>query len=205
MPSLSTASNPSGWYGIVIGLAALGWNVFNAILERRPKLLVRQIGDSITDRAHTRPDGRVIYMLRAVVVNESMKKPVVIAAYHLGLPWKDEYLDLLPDPKEIEKENYIVPGSQNSIWRYPREMILNHRVNSQGKLAPGEAIEGALLFNGMEPIPDDLPHGHEIEVDLRVLLQTGRPILTKCRMVVDKGHRTRGLVEPTGAELLTKR
>jgi hypothetical protein len=186
-------------------LAALGWNVFNAILERRPKLLVRQIGDSITDRAHTRPDGRVIYMLRAVVVNESMKKPVVIAAYHLGLPWKDEYLDLLPDPEEIEKEDYIVPGSQNSIWRYPREMILNHRVNSQGKLAPGEAIEGALLFNGMEPIPDDLPHGHEIEVELRVLLQTGRPILTKCRMVVDKGHRTRELVEPTGAELLTKR
>src|SRR5437899_11144208 len=113
-----TTSNPSGWWGIGAGLFALGWNVYNAIVERRPKLVIRQTGDSVTDRAHTRPDGRVIYMLRVAISNESTKKPVVLANFHLLLPWNDEYLDLLPDPKEVGKDDYTIPGSPNSIWQY---------------------------------------------------------------------------------------
>jgi hypothetical protein len=201
--ALSSPGNPSGWYGIVVGLAALGWNVLNSVLERRPRIVARQIGDSITDRAHTQPDGRVVYMLRVAVANESTKKPVVLAHFRLRLPWNDEELDLLPDPKEVDKAKYVIPGSTNSMWSYERDMILNHRVYSQGKLAPGDIIEGALLFNGWEPIPSDLAHGTEIEVELRVLLHHGRPISTKCRMIVDKGHPR--IEEPSGEELLTKR
>ena len=201
---MSSAGNPSSWYGIVIGLAALSWNVINAILERRPKIVVRQVGDSITDRAHTQPDGRVIYMLRVVIANESTKKPVVLASFHLLLPWKDEYLDLLPDPQELEESEYVIPGSSNSLWQYPRDMILNHRVYTQGKLAPGDIIEGAVLFNGMEPIPADMPQGEEIEVKLKVLLNHGSPAVAKCRMVIDKGAQWRVKEEPNGDELLSK-
>jgi hypothetical protein len=177
------------------------WNVFNALVERRPKLVIRQTGDSITDRAHTRPDGRVIYMLRVAITNESTKKPVVLANFQLLLPWNDEYLDLLPDPKEVDKDEYIIPGPTNTMLRYERDMILNHRVNAQGKLGPGDIMNGALLFNGMEPIPDDIPHGSEIDVNLRVLLHHGRSFDTKCRMFIDKGFEGR-FVQPSGEDLL---
>lgn len=60
--ALVSPGNPSGWHGVVIGLAALGWNVLSSVLERRPRIAARQIGDSVTDRAHTQPDGRVVYI-----------------------------------------------------------------------------------------------------------------------------------------------
>jgi hypothetical protein len=196
-------NNPSGWYGIVIGLSVLGWNVYDALAERRPKVVVRQIGDSITDRAHTRPDGRVIFMLRVAISNESTRKPVVLAHFQLLLPWKDEYLDLLPDPQILDRSEYVIPGSANSMWQYPRDMILNHRVYSQGKLAPGDILEGALLFNGMEPIPADLPNGEEIEVKVKVLLHHGASIIANCRMVIDKEClRWRDSGQPSGQDLL---
>lgn len=198
---MSGLSGPSGWYGIVLALAALSWNIYNAFAERRPKLVIRQIGDSITDRAHTRPDGRVIYMLRVSITNESTRKPVVLAHFSLGLPWKDEQLDLLPDPKEIDDSEYIIPGSTNNLWKYPREWILNHRINDQGKLGVGDNMSGALLFRGWEPIPQDLDHGSEIEVDLKVLLQDGRAFSSKCRMILDKGFEAR-FTQPSGEQLL---
>jgi len=135
-----------------------------------------------------------------VISNESTRKPAVLAHFQLRLPWKDEYLDLLPDPDEVGKSEYVIPGSTNMLWRYSRDMILNHRVDDEGKLDPGDVIEGALLFNGMEPIPVDVPHGSTMEAELRIFLQSGRFFSSSVQMRVDRG-REGEFVQPSGEDL----
>ena len=63
---------------------------------------------------------------------------MTIAGYWLELPWNDDYLDPMMDPAEEVKggDEYVLPGS--GLWKYPRDMILNHRVHRQGRLDVGE-------------------------------------------------------------------
>jgi hypothetical protein len=94
----STSTAPSSWHGIVIGLVAVGWNVYKAVVERKRRVLVRQVGTSITDRVEARNDEPTIYQLDVSITNDSPGRPVVIAGYRLLPPWNDEYISLLPDP-----------------------------------------------------------------------------------------------------------
>jgi hypothetical protein len=193
----STVSSPNGWWGIGIGLAALGWNVYSAREDRKRKVLVRQVGGD-ENVAQACGPYKVIYLVRVSITNESPRRPVTIASYGLSLPWKDDDLEPLPDPAELERgSEYVLDG----LWAYERKMILNHRVNNQGRLDVAENLEGGLVFKGHEPIPDDVIHGHRVDVKVTVYLQDGTSFSSDCKLRVDTGFERR-VIWPEGIDLL---
>jgi hypothetical protein len=105
-------------------------------------------------------------------------------------------LDLLPDPAQaaLPSSEYVISAP---FYKYPRDWILNHRVDSQDKLGLGDNISGMLIFGGVEPIPADLCHGSLVEVGLNVVLQGGQSFATTCLMTVDKGFEGR-VIQPPG-------
>jgi len=195
-------TNPSGWYGIVIGLSGLIWQATNAFLDRRRKILIRQGGSEIENCVFSSVEGRVFYQIRVSITNDSPRRPVIIRRYELCPPWKDDGLDLLDDPDDgiPSSTEYVI---QPPFLRYPRELILNHRVNSQGELAVGGTISGMLIFRGVEPIPADLVHGSPVPVTVKVFLQDERCYSETCLLRVDKIEATR--LPPSGTDLLTAR
>lgn len=198
----SSFSSPNGWWGIVIGLAGLGWKAYSDWADRKRKVLVRQVGTSVENVAMACGQYLpVIYLVRVSITNDSPRRPVTIAGYWLQLPWRDDYLDPMEDPAELVKggDKYVLPGS--GLWSYPREMILNHRTRSQGRLDVGENLCGGLLFRGIEPIPEDFSQGQEAEVRVTVVLEGGQRFSAECYLRIDKGFEARVLM-PSGADLL---
>jgi hypothetical protein len=197
---LGLTSNPNGWYGIVVALGGITWQAINAFLDRRRKVVIRQNGDSITNCAWDLTDGRVVYFVRVSITNDSPRRPAVIRGYELQPPWKDDELDLWPDPDDgipSETEYVIKPP----FLRYPRHMVLNHRVDNQGKLGVGDNISGMLIFRGAEPIPVDLESGAHVTATLKVYLQDGKSFSTPCYLRIDAVDSRRCAL-PSGTDLL---
>ena len=197
----NSLASPNGWYGIAVGLAVLGWNVYNGVADRKRKVLVRQVGSSIENVALACGEFLpVIYLIRVSITNDSPRRPVTIATFGLSLPWKDDDLDLLPDPAEAvgRGSEYVLPGS--GLWGYSRDWILNHRVNDQGRLDVGANLCGGLLFRGVQPIPDDFYQGQQAGVVVTVYLQDGSRFSAMCELRIDKGFEAR-IVQPPGADL----
>ena len=80
----------------------------------------------------------------------------------------DPQFRLLDDPNDLvrAKNYYSIPGSSE---RYPRDAVINHRSYGEGKLAPGDTIEGYLLGYGYLPIPREIRRGSNIPMKLSVL------------------------------------
>jgi hypothetical protein len=199
-------SSPNGWYGIGIAIAALAvsvisiaWTVHSNRADRRREILIRQPYDSRVDRVHA-IDGLVFYIFEVLISNESPSRPVTVAGYRLAPPWRDDDLRLMPDPADGRgnSDHYVL---SEPCWKYPRNTLLNHRLDEKGKLGPGDVMKGSLLFRGAAPIPDDLKHGEEVEVGLTVYLQDGRTFPKRCLLRVDRGSGGR-MEFPRGADLL---
>lgn len=193
-----TLSSPNGWYAIAIAVGVLAWNVYNGIADRRRKVLVRQVGTSITDRVESRCSEGTIFQFDVSITNDSPRRPVVIAGYRLVAPWKDEYITLVPDPAESVPHGTEYKIRSWAIGR-PRDSVLNHRVNDKGKLAAGDNLTGTLIFRGVQPIPENL--GREVEVEVHVILADGKVFPAKCELRTDREARP---PEPLGQELLNR-
>jgi hypothetical protein len=184
-----TSSAPSGWYGIVIGLIAVGWNVYNALAERKRKVLVQCSGWT-----NAREDEPTVFVIGVSIVNDSPRRSVVITGYELVPPWSDKY---------VRPFQQVMGDSKYHPWSvgppFPREHVLNHRVKEEGKLASGDLLTGTLLFRGTQPIPVDM--GTETEAGLRVHFAHGKIVSAKCRL----GFEERRWVEPSGDDLLAGR
>jgi hypothetical protein len=87
----------------------------------------------------------------------------VIAYYELVLPWKDDDLDPLFDPRDLDPPSEFYEIHPESI-HVPRDKVLNHRRYQNGKLSPGEAFRGSFLAKGGSPIPQDLRRKEPVEV-----------------------------------------
>jgi hypothetical protein len=111
--------------------------------------------------------GSTGFFFNIAIVNNSPKSTVVITDFYLELPWNDPQFRVLDDPKDLvpPKDYYSIPGTSE---RYPRDMVINHRRYSKGKLEPGDTIEGYLLGYGYAPIPQDIKTGSPIPMKLSV-------------------------------------
>lgn len=136
----STSGAPSGWYGIVIGLIAVGWNVYNALTERKMKVLVRCSGF-----ANARDDQPTVFVLDVSILNDSPRRSIVIAGYELIPPWSDEYIR----PFSVTEDSNYHPWSEGPP--FARDIVLNHRVKGEGKLTPGDLLTGTLPSEALIP------------------------------------------------------
>jgi hypothetical protein len=186
------ADSPSGWWGIAIGLvslvtslSSLAWSVYNGRAGRKRGILVYQVGTPV-ENVVLALQWKVVYIVRISILNESPSRSITVHDYELMPPWKDDDLILLPDPNELStpRSEYVI--SDSGHLRFPRDLVLNHRVDGQGRLEAGESFEGGLLFRGSESIPLDL--GEEVQVKIRVTLQHGQSFTTMCTLRVDRNR-----------------
>jgi len=155
-------------------LAALIWAIYSWRRDNKRVLSIRQVGSSITDRV-TNVDGSFsTFSIEVAITNDSPRANIVVAYYDLELPWKDDELDPLWDPRELypPSDSYEVPFPVPH--KVPRDSVLNHRRYQNGKLAPGEAFRGYFLARGSKSVPKDLVAQREIETRFIVQDTRGR-------------------------------
>jgi len=144
-------------------LAALVWAVVSWYRDNKRVLSIRQVGDSFSDRIGTVSEVGTSFSIEVAITNDSPRANIVIAYYDLELPWKDDDLNPLFDPQELDPPSEFYQIHPESI-QVPRAKVLNHLRYQNGKLGPGEAFRGHFLARGGSPIPEDLQRTEAIEV-----------------------------------------
>ncbi len=154
-------------------LVAVFWAVWSWYLDNHRVLSIRQVGDSFSDRIAGAPDSLTTFSIEVAITNDSPRANIVIAYYDLELPWKDDDLNPLFDPADLDPPSGFYQIHPESI-HVPRDKVLNHRRYQNGKLGPGEAFRGSFLAKGGSPIPEDLRRKEPVEVRFMVQDTKGR-------------------------------
>ena len=144
-------------------LAALIWAVYSWHRDNKRVLSIRQVGDSFSDRIAGAPDSLTPFSIEVAITNDSPRANIVIAYYELVLPWKDDDLDPLFDPHDLDPPAEFYQIHPESI-HVPRDKVLNHRRYQNGKLSPGEAFRGNFLAKIGSTIPEGLRRKEPVEV-----------------------------------------
>jgi len=158
---------------LFLGAISLVWQSFTWWQDRRVRILIRQVGTSVTDTARQIPNVGTVYTVDVAIVNQSPRTPAVVCGLLLKPPWEDNTFNLLPDPRESypSGEIYVVGGN---VERYPRQDVINHRVYEEGRLEVGGVIRGTLLARGPAPIPRSYCNGVSVEFTVSVRDQNNR-------------------------------
>jgi hypothetical protein len=105
------------------------------------------------------------YVLPVFVRCDGPGKTIICDAW-IGTPWSDTNIQWLEDPREGKRPGYYeFPGDTE---RFPRENVLNHRINSV--LSRGDIRDGLLLAVGSAP-PDEYKHRDKVEITLTLVDQ----------------------------------
>ena len=134
--------------------------------------------------------GGTFVMIRTVICNVS-SRIIRLDKCRIEMAWDD------PDFRLLEAQRRRVPGE--SIYLSPREpsyafdynAVLNHRFGSQGKLNPGDFLDGLILGVGSEAIPYHYQDGQRVDVELTIWDGRGKLYLNKTRVVLDRSNQLR--------------
>jgi hypothetical protein len=131
---------------------AVGWNLYTRAADAKATLSIgHDDGNNIVNTVIRFDEFTTAFLLDLIVANESPNRTITVQDYWLEIPWRDETLQPLLDPAEIDGGQIYRFGA--SHLEYPREMVINHRRLSQGKIGPGEAISGLFMVQGNAPVP----------------------------------------------------
>ena len=103
------------------------------------------------------------------------------------------------------------------LVEYPRDQVLNLRIQNSLRLQPGQMIEGVILATGVNPIPEAYGHGQIVPITLAFLNQNENQIRETADLFVDRlwkpkpkfaprktGLFDRGRVAPTQEPVTTQ-
>lgn len=107
-------------------------------------------------------------LLVSISVSNDSRRTIHTSQYRLEPPWPESGFRWLDDPwKKVPRESsYSFP--QYGPQALERECVLNHRAGRQGRLLPGECIEGFLCGVGQVCIPDEYQHRQRLSLQLSV-------------------------------------
>ena len=159
-------------------------------LENRVGVDSRHSGSGLTIRAgrdcgrseiRELKNGRFAYIL-PVFIRRDLPGKTVIRECWISPPWMDNNIELLEDPKYEEKHPgyYTFPGDTE---RFPREEVLNHRVNCN--LSRGDIRKGLLLAVGSCP-PETFKNYDKIVVTFTVMDQWDDEPFAKMQMRLNR-------------------
>jgi hypothetical protein len=195
MSALPTAVPPVlAIAGFCLAVLSLSWQAFTWLVDQRRNIVIRQIGTGITDRTFVTPGtGPTVYVLSVAIANESRRRGVVIANFRLRPIWSSATLEVIDGPSESDAtaSEYIIPAT---TLKYPRDVVLNHKLNGGGELPVGKTLSGILIFKGYESLPINMLHGTYVWAYLDVQLHDGSSFSERCWFRVDRG--TDGAVWP---------
>jgi hypothetical protein len=164
-------------------LIAATWSVYTYLDKKKIRLQITQSGNSITNTVYATELNLTAYRAEVKIINDS-SFPVVLRGFDLDLPWKDEDFRFLPDPREIRHPcNFYQMPMTGLIL--PLNAVINHRTFTNGRMEPGDVIEGFILAVGTTPIPSFYKHGNEIAMKFSVYDQRSKPHSIRLILWVD--------------------
>ena len=167
----------------VTAIIGAAWAVYTQLDKRRVKLHITQSGSSITNQVYATELDMTGYRAEVTIINDSAF-PVVLRGFDLKPPWNDEDLRFLPDPRDTRRPKDYYEMSMMAL-RWPIDEVINHRRFTNGKMEPGDVIEGFMLAVGTTPIPSFYKHGDEIEMKFSVYDQRSKPHSIRLTFWVD--------------------
>jgi len=134
-------------------------------------LRVRQWGGLVESRAIDCGSGTA-FIIQLVITS---KLPTfAISAFGLEPPWKNDYLNWLEDPLQIDGASRCYRLGIKDVPEFEREHVINHYADVRHIFASGHSVKGFLLGYGFDPIPEQFRHGMMIPAFVIVYDQFGR-------------------------------
>jgi len=133
-------------------------------------LLVRQCGGLMESRAIA--CGGTAFIIHLVITS---KLPTfAISAFGLEPPWKNEYLNWLEDPLQIDGASRSYRFGVRGVPDFEREHVINHYADVRHIFSSGHSVKGFLLGYGFDPIPEEFRQGTMAPAFVIVYDQFGR-------------------------------
>jgi hypothetical protein len=110
------------------------------------------------------------------------------AVSHIELepPWKQSSFWWLEDPEVIDGPSRCYRFVSDSTLEFPRNLVINHRLQVTRPFSAGESVEGFLLGIGCDPIPPEFSQGKMIPSFLVLYDQFARPYKAPIELWADR-------------------
>jgi hypothetical protein len=115
--------------------------------------------------------GGTFVMIHVVISNDS-PQVVRLDQCRIELPWLD-------------------PSPNAPTLPFERDAVINHRFGHQGRLSPGDSLDGMLLGAGSKAIPDQYQHREGVKVQLLIVDGQGKVYQENPRVMLDRSEQLR--------------
>lgn len=131
---------------------------------------------------------------------------MIIHEFELSCPTLGFDVYLLPDPA-LTSHSRTHPTKllyrMSDGERFPRNEVLNHRVDAEGRLNRGDVLEGLLLAQSLGSLPSHFASGHYLSLCLSIVNQFGNaynfPLRLRLERIVETNRpretHSKGLLE----------
>ena len=173
-------------------LQALGVPLDGGVLERTRTATLRlyiKIFPSVIDCTICDAQyGGTFLMIHAFICNDS-PRVIRLDQCRIELPWYEPDFRLLEDPwrKMPREHSYISPKVPTLLFE--REAALNHRFGNQGRLNPGDSLDGMVLGVGSQAIPDQYHHREGVDVQMVIIDGRGKVYQVNARVMLDRSEQ----------------
>ena len=112
-----------------------------------------------------------------------------VSRIELEPPWKQTSFWWLEDPEVIDGPSRCYRFVGDSTLEFPRNLVINHRLQVTRPFSAGESVEGFLLGIGCDPIPAEFNQGKMIPSFLVLYDQFARPYRAPVELWADRTTR----------------
>jgi hypothetical protein len=163
-------------------------------------LSIYQTGTSIDSIIIDLAYGGAGYILSVAIYNDT-KRIVRPREIRLEMAWPEPQFRWLKDPltKMPREFSYSLPP--HGPKGFEREIVLNHRLRGNGRLCPGECLDGFLLGVGQEPIPVECCNRQMLQAQLSIFDERGNRYESRLKLCVSREEqlsRRRATEKPCG-------
>jgi hypothetical protein len=112
-----------------------------------------------------------------------------VSQVELELPWKQTFFWWLEDPEVIDGPSRCYRFVGDSTLEFPRNLVINHRLQVTRPFSAGESVEGFLLGTGCDSIPAEFCQGKMIPSFLVLYDQFARPYRVPVELWADRATK----------------
>jgi hypothetical protein len=173
-------------------LQALGVPLDGAILERLRTaelgLQIQVFQSAIDCTIFDAQLGGTFLMIHVVISNDS-PRVIRLNQCRIELPWHDTEFRLLEDPWRKMPREDCYSSPKVPTLSFEREAVLNHRFGHQGRLNPGDSLDGMILGVGSQGIPDKYHHRQGVDVQLVIIDEQGKMYQESARVMLNRSEQ----------------
>jgi hypothetical protein len=149
-----------------------------------------QIGTSIESGTFDLIPGGTGYMLSVAICNDS-NCDISLHDLRLKIPWSEPQFHWLEDPLHKVPREFVYSFPEGGPMGFDRDVVLNHRIDQQGKLYPGDCLEGLLLGVGQERAPVEYRDRQRVQTRLSVFDERGNRYDLHLNLLMSRGQQPR--------------